>query len=46
MDRKARRISSTESFRNDLEFGQAVVLGSGVTLRVTTFMLGILYAQL
>ena len=45
-DRKARRVSSTESFRNDLEFGAALVLGTGVTLKVTTFMLGILYAQL
>lgn len=45
-DRKARRISSTESFRNDLTICSALSLGSGVTRKVTSWMLGILYAQL
>lgn len=45
-DRKARRISSTESFRNDLEICAALSLGTGNTRKITTFMLGILYAQL
>lgn len=45
-DRKARRISSTESFRNDMDVCDALSLGSGEEIKVTTFMLGILYAQL
>lgn len=45
-DRKARRISSTESFRNDMEICAALSIGSGQTVKITTFMLGILYAQL
>ncbi|MGH8898199.1 MAG: hypothetical protein ACRDZ4_14560 [Egibacteraceae bacterium] len=45
-DRKARRISSTESFRNELTICSALSLGSGVTRKITTWMLGILYAQL
>ncbi len=45
-DRKARRISSTESFRNDLEISYALSLGSGAILKITSWMLGILYAQL
>ena len=45
-DRKARRISSTESFRNDFIICAALALGSGVTKKITTYMLGILYAQL
>jgi hypothetical protein len=45
-DRKARRISSTESFRADLEFGAALAFGTSINLKVTMFMLGILYAQL
>jgi hypothetical protein len=45
-DRKARRISSTESFRMDLEISYALSLGSGVSLKSTAWMLGILYAQL
>jgi len=45
-DRKARRISSTESFRNDLEVCEALALGSGGEVKITTWMLGILYAQL
>lgn len=45
-DRKARRISSTENFRNELNLCRALNLGSGVSVKLTTFMLGILYAQL
>jgi len=45
-DRKARRVSSTESFRNDLDVCEALSLGTGEELKFTTFMLGILYAQL
>jgi len=45
-DRKARRISSTESFRNELTICQALSLGSGQDVKLTTWMLGILYAQL
>ena len=45
-DRKARRISSTESFKNDMEICAALSIGSGQTVKITTFMLGILYAQL
>jgi hypothetical protein len=45
-DRKARRISSTESFHNDMEICAALVLGSQQVVKITTFMLGILYAQL
>lgn len=41
-DRKARRVSSTESFRNDLEICAALSLGSGAEVKITTFMLGIL----
>lgn len=43
-DRKARRISSTESFRNDMEICAALSLAA--TRKITTWMLGILYAQL
>lgn len=45
-DRKARRISSTESFKNQIDVCAALALGSGVTRKLTTWMLGILYAQL
>jgi len=45
-DRKARRISSTESFKNRMEICAALVLGSLQVVKITTFMLGILYAQL
>jgi hypothetical protein len=45
-DRKARRISSTESFRMDLVISYALALGSNVSLKATAWMLGILYAQL
>lgn len=45
-DRKARRVSSTESFRNDMEICAALSLGTGEEVKITTFMLGILYAQL
>ena len=45
-DRKARRVSSTESFRNDMEICAALAIGTGLEVKITTFMLGILYAQL
>lgn len=45
-DRKARRISSTESFKNELAIATALSIGSGQVVKVTTWMLGILYAQL
>jgi hypothetical protein len=45
-DRKARRISSTESFRNELTICSALALGTNITRKITTWMLGILYAQL
>jgi hypothetical protein len=45
-DRKARRISSTESFKNTMTICAALALGTNVTRKITTFMLGILYAQL
>jgi len=45
-DRKARRISSTEAFHNDLTICAALSLGSGAVVKVLTWMLGILYAQL
>lgn len=43
-DRKARRISSTETFRNELFVCAALSLTA--TRKVRTFMLGILYQQL
>lgn len=45
-DRKARRISSTESFKNELAMSAALAIGSGSVVKITTWMLGILYAQL
>jgi len=45
-DRKARRISSTESFKNRMEICEALSLGSQQVVKITTWMLGILYAQL
>lgn len=45
-DRKARRVSSTESFRMDLVISYALALGSGLSVKATAWMLGILYAQL
>jgi len=40
-DRKARRISSTESFRNEMTICAALALGSNQTVKITTWMLGI-----
>jgi hypothetical protein len=40
-DRKARRISSTESFRMDLIISYALTLGSGISVECTAWMLGI-----
>lgn len=45
-DRKARRISSTESFKNQIAICDALSLGSNAIVKITTWMLGILYAQL
>lgn len=45
-DRKARRISSTESFHNDMTICSALSLGSLAVVKITCWMLGILYAQL
>lgn len=45
-DRKARRISSTESFKGELAIASALAIGSGQVVKVTWWMLGILYAQL
>lgn len=40
-DRKARRISSTESFHCDLEICEALSLGSATDIKFTLWMLGI-----
>lgn len=40
-DRKARRISSTESFRNDMLICGSLALGSGQQTKITSWMLGI-----
>lgn len=45
-DRKARRISSTESFKAELTICSALSLGSQQVVKITGWMLGILYAQL
>jgi hypothetical protein len=45
-DKKARRITSKETFRNEILPCWALALGSGGCIKVTTWMLGILYASL
>lgn len=45
-DRKARRVTSKETFRNEILPCTALALGSGGSVKVTTFMLGILYSSL
>lgn len=45
-DKKARRVTSKETFRNEILPCTALALGSGASVKVTTFMLGLLYAAL